>query len=77
MDPAVYDEDVYRNELLQKMRLSETIVYQAIFTPEKIARGEGQVFVAAMSTGFIHVYRLSQVMTPVYWDQVERHEYLC
>uniref|UniRef100_M4C6R8 Uncharacterized protein n=1 Tax=Hyaloperonospora arabidopsidis (strain Emoy2) TaxID=559515 RepID=M4C6R8_HYAAE len=74
MDPATYNEDAYRSELLQKMRMSETIVYQAIFTPENIS-GEETVLVAATSSGLIHVYRLSKVMTAEYWDQVKRGEY--
>ncbi|CAI5706067.1 unnamed protein product [Peronospora effusa] len=73
MDPALYDEDAYRVQLLQKMRTSETIVYQAIFAPENISGG-GPVLVAATSLGLIHIYRLSHVMTPVYWDQVGRGE---
>ncbi|OWZ15680.1 hypothetical protein PHMEG_00010636 [Phytophthora megakarya] len=73
MDPAAYDEDVYRAELLQKMRASETIVYQAVFAPEQIAGGQ-TVLVAATSSGLIHIYQLGHVMTPAYWDQVGRGE---
>lgn len=75
MNPAAYDEGVYRAELLQKMRASETIVYQAIFAPENIAGGQ-TVLVAATSSGMIHVYQLGQVMTSAYWDQVGRDEYV-
>uniref|UniRef100_A0AAV1TZT1 Uncharacterized protein n=1 Tax=Peronospora matthiolae TaxID=2874970 RepID=A0AAV1TZT1_9STRA len=73
MDPATYNEDAYRSELLQKMRMNETIVYQAIFTPENISNEE-TVLVAATSSGLIHVYSLSHVMTAEYWDQVKRGE---
>lgn len=76
MDPATYDEDAYRSELLRKMRMSESIVYQAIFAPVTVTGGE-TVLVAATSSGMIHVYRLSPVMTLQYWNQVECGEYGC
>ncbi|POM80900.1 hypothetical protein PHPALM_1201, partial [Phytophthora palmivora] len=66
-----YDEDAYRAELLQKMRASETIVYQAVFAPESVVCGQ-TVLVAATSLGLIHVYQLGQTMKPAYWDQVGR-----
>ncbi|KUF97198.1 THO complex subunit 6 [Phytophthora nicotianae] len=71
MDPAAYDEDAYRAELLHKMRESETIVYQAVFAPEEVAGGQ-TVLVAATSSGLLHIYQLDQVMKPAYWDQVGR-----
>ncbi|KAG7395146.1 THO complex subunit 6 [Phytophthora boehmeriae] len=73
MDPAVYDEDVYRAELRTKMQATETIVYQAIFAPQSVAGGQ-TVLVAATSVGLIHVYLLGELMKPTYWDQVGRGE---
>ncbi|KAF4127102.1 WD domain G-beta repeat domain-containing protein [Phytophthora infestans] len=73
MDPAAYDEDAYRAELLHKMRASETMVYQAVFAPEQITGGQ-TMLVAATSWGLVHVYQLDQVMKPAYWDQVGRGE---
>ncbi|KAE8986818.1 hypothetical protein PR003_g22943 [Phytophthora rubi] len=73
MDPAAYDEGTYRAELLRKMRASETIVYQAVFVPEKVSGGQ-TVLVAATSSGLLHVYQLGRVMKPGYWDQVGRGE---
>ncbi|CAH0515602.1 unnamed protein product [Peronospora belbahrii] len=71
MDPATYNEDAYCMELLQKMRTSETIVYEAIFAPERYIISKGPVLVAATNSGMIHVYQLSPYMTSVYWDQVK------
>lgn len=76
MDPATYDEDVYQRTLLHKMRASETIVYEAVFVPASIAHGQ-TMLVAATSTGWIHVYRLDDVMTRTYWDQVACGAYAC
>lgn len=73
MDPAAYDEGAYRAELLRKTRASETIVYQAVFAPEKVSGGQN-VLVAATSSGLLHVYQLGRVMTPAHWDQVGRGE---
>ncbi|KAL3667831.1 hypothetical protein V7S43_007381 [Phytophthora oleae] len=73
MDPATYDEDAYRAELLCKTRANETVVYQAIFAPEHISAGQ-TVLVAATSVGLIHVYQLGGVMKPAYWDLVGRGE---
>ncbi|KAF4318188.1 hypothetical protein BBO99_00007429 [Phytophthora kernoviae] len=73
MDPAVYDENTYRDELRRKMQATETIVYQAIFAPQGVAGGQ-TVLVAATSVGLIHVYLLGQLMKPAYWDQVGRGE---
>ncbi|KAG7379251.1 THO complex subunit 6 [Phytophthora pseudosyringae] len=73
MDPAAYDEDAFRAELLRKMRASEAVVYQAVFAPEKVSGGE-TVLVAATSSGLLHVYQLGQLMKPAYWDQVARGE---
>ncbi|KAI9909839.1 hypothetical protein PsorP6_011067 [Peronosclerospora sorghi] len=72
MDPATYDEDVYRAKLLQQMRRSETIVYQAIFVPENFTDGGETMLVAATSLGLIHVYLLGRVLTPEYWEQVSQ-----
>jgi hypothetical protein len=73
MDPAAYDEGAYRAELLRKVHASESIVYQAVFAPDRVAGGQ-TVLVAATSSGLIHVYQLGRIMQPAYWDQVGRGE---
>ncbi|CEG41845.1 wd-40 repeat protein [Plasmopara halstedii] len=73
MDPAIYNDDSYRSELLRKMRTCETIVYRAIFAPKNFTGGQ-TILVAATSSGLLHIYQLDRIMKPTYWDRVGRGE---
>lgn len=60
MDPATYDEEQYRAHLLQKMRHSELVVYEALFAPEIFA--PEPILVAATSSGMLHVFVMSPML---------------
>ncbi|TMW61318.1 hypothetical protein Poli38472_012509 [Pythium oligandrum] len=72
MDPATYDEDAYRAQLLGRLKQSELVVYHAVFAPSSVVAEP--TLVAATNTGVIHVFELGDVLKPEYWEQVDRQE---
>lgn len=68
MDPALYDEEQHRAQLLRKMRGAEAIVYTSVFAPK--AFSTEPILVAATSTGAVHVFVLRPMLEPEYWEGV-------
>lgn len=60
MDPAGYDEEQYRAQLLYKMRVSEAVVYASVFAPSTLS--SEPILVAATSTGMLHVFLVAPML---------------
>ncbi|DAZ99714.1 TPA: hypothetical protein N0F65_000892 [Lagenidium giganteum] len=69
IDPAAYDEDVYRETLLQHMRKMEMIVFDAVFVPQALTNEP--ILIAVTSTGHMICFAMGDLMGPDYWEGVK------